>query len=71
MKIYQINVPDNFSEEELSKILASLDISLVNEKSTFIKGSYLPNEKPINFTPIWEKDERSLETIRDSAWKRK
>jgi hypothetical protein len=71
MKTYQISVPDNLPEEELKTMLASLGLSLENETTTWVQGNYLPTEKPSDFVPIWANDERTLEQIREKAWKRK
>lgn len=71
MKTYQITLPDDVSEEMLSALLATVGIVLAHEQETIVQGTYLPHEKPSDFVPIWDKDERTFEQIRENAWKRR
>lgn len=71
MKTYQITLPDDVSEETVTVLLATLGITLEHEQEAIVKGTFLPHEKPSDFVPIWDKDERTFEQIRENAWKRK
>lgn len=65
MKTCQITLPDDVSEETLT----NLGITLKHEQTAIEKGTYLPYEKPSDFVPIWDNDERTFEQIRENAWK--
>jgi hypothetical protein len=71
MKTYQITLPDHVSEEALQALLATLGIRLEQEEDALIQGNFSPTDKPANFVPIWDNDERTLENIREKAWKKR
>ena len=71
MKTYQITLPDDVSEEALQALLATLGISLAHEQEALIKGNFASTDTPADFVPIWDNDERTLENIREKAWKRR
>jgi hypothetical protein len=61
------------SLKEFAKGVNAKEVNTENSSSSYQalkvkKGQFKEGEKPSDFGSVWEKDERTIETIRAKAW---
>jgi hypothetical protein len=61
-----------FLLEQISKNMPNPQSEEINvqDKPNFVPGIFKEGEKPSDFAGIWANDNRTLQSIREKAWKR-